>query len=104
MPTRIARNGTLYSAKGLIVLKQAQYLDDFSPPDPTCDCFVCENYTRSYLRHLLKANEISGLRLNTYHNLHFIKKFMEKMRQAIATENFLNFKQKFYQDYFGVEY
>ena len=101
MPTRIARNGTLYSTRGLVVLKQAQYIDDFSPPDPNCDCMVCKNYTRAYLRHLLKANEISGLRLNTYHNLFFIKKLMDQTHIAIQGNHFSTFKKEFLSDYFG---
>ena len=100
MPTRIARNGTLYSAKGLVVLKQAQYENDFNPPDQSCSCFVCQNYSRAYLRHLLKAREISGLRLNTYHNLHFIKQLMRNIRLAIKNNDFPAFKKQFLAEYF----
>ncbi len=99
MPTRIARNGTLYSNRGLVVLKQACYIDDFYPPDPECDCFVCRNYSRAYLRHLLKANEISGLRLNTYHNLYFLKKFIDRVRLALARDCYLDFKREFLAGY-----
>jgi queuine tRNA-ribosyltransferase len=88
MPTRIARNGTLYTSEGRVNIKSAVYEKDFSPLDPDCSCYVCGNFTRSYLRHLFKAGEISSLIYNTYHNLFFMKRFMEEIRSSISEGTF----------------
>jgi queuine tRNA-ribosyltransferase len=84
LPTRIGRNGTLFTLAGRIIVRDARYARDFTPPDPACDCYVCRNYTRAYLRHLFKAGEVLALRLATYHNLHFILSLMAELRQAAA--------------------
>ncbi len=83
LPTRIARNGTVMTAKGNLTLRNAGYARDFRPIDGDCPCYACQNYTRAYIRHLLKAGEILALRLTTTHNLHFLHSFMEEVRQAI---------------------
>ncbi len=88
MPTRIARNGTLYTSEGRVNIKSARYEDDFSPLDARCTCYVCRNFTRSYLRHIFRVSEISALIYNTYHNLHFMKAFMEEIRNAIDRDEF----------------
>ena len=96
---RIARNGTAMTSQGKVVVRNATYKEDFTPLDPECDCFVCRNYTRAYLRHLVKCNEILGARLLTYHNLYFTLKLMEKVRNAIMEDNLLAFKESFFQKY-----
>lgn len=85
MPTRVARNGTLYTWQGRISIKRNEYRNDPSPLDPECDCYTCKNYSRAYLRHLFLAGEMVGARLNTIHNLHFYLKLMEKARHAIRS-------------------
>ncbi|MDO5713201.1 MAG: tRNA guanosine(34) transglycosylase Tgt [Tissierellia bacterium] len=99
MPTRIARNGTLMTSKGRLVIKNAQYKKDFRSPDENCTCEVCKNYSRAYIRHLFHTNEILGLRLATIHNLHFLLQLMENIRQSIAEDRFLKFKSDFYRNY-----
>lgn len=83
MPTRVARNGTLYTWSGKVSIKRNEYREDNGPLDPECDCYTCSNYSRAYLRHLFLSGEILGSRLNSIHNLHFYMKLMEKSRQAI---------------------
>ena len=99
LQTRIARNGTAMTSQGKVVVRNATYKEDFTPLDPECDCFVCRNYTRAYLRHLVKCNEILGARLLTYHNLYFTLKLMEKVRNAIMEDSLLAFKESFFQKY-----
>ncbi|MFD1395246.1 tRNA guanosine(34) transglycosylase Tgt [Kroppenstedtia eburnea] len=101
LPTRIARNGTTMTSRGRVVVRNAKYARDFSPLDPECDCYTCRNYSRAYLRHLIKAEETFGLRLTTYHNLHFLLKLMEKVRQAIREDRLLDFRAHFFEEYYG---
>ena len=84
MPTRHARNGHLFTATGVINIRNSAHQADLGPIDPTCGCYTCRNYTRSYLRHLDRCNEILGSRLNTIHNLHFYLDLMRSIRSAIA--------------------
>jgi len=95
LPTRNARNGTLFTRSGKIVIKNAQYAEDPSPIEPGCLCYACRHYSRAYLRHLYQAEEILALRLNTIHNLHFYLQFMKDMRKAIAEDRFEAFGQEF---------
>ena len=88
MPTRIARNGTLYTSTGRINIKAASHAADDSPLDPNCDCYVCKNFSRAYLRHIFKVGEISALVYNTYHNLYFMKQFMDSIRESIVNGTF----------------
>ncbi len=74
-----------------MVVKNAQFAEDFTPLDPECDCYTCKNYTRAYLRHLLKADETFGIRLTSYHNLYFLLNLMKQVRQAIMDDNLLEF-------------
>jgi queuine tRNA-ribosyltransferase len=83
MPTRNARNGFLYTSEGVIRLRNAEHTADTAPPDPDCDCYTCRHYSRAYLRHLDKCNEILGSRLNTLHNLHFYQRLMRELRRAV---------------------
>ena len=99
LPTRIARNGTAMTSVGQIAIKQAKYFDDFSPLDENCDCYTCRNYSKAYLRHLYKSNEILSARLFTYHNLHFLLKLMKDIRESIMNDNLLEFKEKFFEKY-----
>ncbi|MBI4481825.1 MAG: tRNA guanosine(34) transglycosylase Tgt, partial [Acidobacteria bacterium] len=95
LPTRNARNGCLFTSRGRLLIKNARYARDEKPLDPECPCFVCRNYSRAYLRHLHVAGEIASSVLNTYHNLHFYLDTMEKIRQAIWFDSFVEFKQDF---------
>jgi queuine tRNA-ribosyltransferase len=88
MPTRIARNGTMYTTQGRLNLKNAQFEKDFSPLDPGCDCFVCRNYTRAYLRHIFKMQEITSAVYNTYHNLYFMRKFILDIQKSLDEGSF----------------
>ncbi|SMO38481.1 tRNA guanosine(34) transglycosylase Tgt [Melghirimyces algeriensis] len=101
LPTRIARNGTIMTSRGRVVVRNAKYARDFSPLDPECDCYTCRNYSRAYLRHLLKADEIFGLRLTTYHNLHFLLQLMKQVQQAIQEDRLLDFRNRFFEQYYG---
>ncbi len=95
LPTRIARNGTVFTHTGKLVVRNAIYAEDFLPLEPGCQCYACRNFSRAYIRHLIKANEILGVRLTTIHNLHFILQLMENSRQAIAAGSFMQFKKDF---------
>lgn len=94
-PTRVARNGTAMTWNGRLVIKNAQYEHDFHPIDEHCNCYTCRNYSRAYIRHLVRVNEIFGLRLLTIHNLHFLVDFMRQMRQSIMEDRFPEFYRKF---------
>lgn len=99
LPTRIARNGTCMTSKGRVVIKNAQYERDFGPLDAKCDCYTCRNYSRAYIRHLIKANETFGLRLTSYHNLYFLLNVMKEVRQAIMDDNLLEYRESFFEEY-----
>ncbi|WP_018659402.1 tRNA guanosine(34) transglycosylase Tgt [Allofustis seminis] len=99
LPTRIARNGTTMTSQGRVVIKNAAYAHDWGPLDPHCDCYTCKNYSRAYLRHLFKTDEILGLRLASYHNLYFLLHVMRDIREAIRQDNLLDFKAEFYEKY-----
>jgi queuine tRNA-ribosyltransferase len=99
LPTRIARNGTAMTSHGQISIKAAKYFEDFSPLDSECDCYTCRNYSKAYLRHLYKANEILSARLFTYHNLHFLLKLMQQVREAIMEERLEEFRKEFFVKY-----
>ena len=99
MPTHIARTGSAFTYRGKINIKAGRYKNDFSPLDEDCRCFVCRNYTRAYIRHLLNTNEILGLRLNSYHNLYFLMRFMEHIRKSIKDGTFKKFSKNFKKKY-----
>lgn len=92
IPTRVARNGTIYTWNGKVSIKRAEYKEDPSALDPECDCYTCRNYTKAYLRHLFLSGEILSSRLNTIHNIHFYMKVMEKARAAIAEGRWEEYK------------
>lgn len=99
LPTRIARNGTVFTKHGRLVIRNAKYRLDDKPLDPHCDCYTCQNYSRSYIRHLFNVKEILGPRLATIHNLHFLLKMMERIREAIRNDEFLALREDFYTSY-----
>ena len=98
-PTRIGRHGTVFTKYGRLVVKNAGYAEDDRPLDEGCNCYVCRNYSRGYIRHLLKAGEILGQRLTTYHNLYFLVQLMKNARKAILEDRFLEFKEEFVKNY-----
>ena len=99
LPTRIARNGTALTSHGKVVVRNATYERDWTPLDSECDCYTCKNYTRAYIRHLVKANEILGVRLLSIHNLRFLTRLMENIRTAIEEDRLGDFKAEFYKKY-----
>ena len=99
LPTRIARNGTAMTWNGKVVVRNATYEKDFTPLDPECNCYTCKNYTRAYIRHLVKTNEILGVRLLSIHNLTFLTNLMKRVRIEIENDNLLNFRNEFYKKY-----
>lgn len=94
MPTRNARNGTLFTSRGRISIKRTEFKADLNPLDPECGCYTCKNYSRAYLRHLFLSKEILSMRLNTIHNLYFYLDFFRKMRDAINNMTFRQFKKQ----------
>ncbi len=99
LPTRNARNASLFTRFGKLIIKNSEYADDFSPIDPECGCSVCRNYSRAYLRHLFNTGEISALRLATIHSLYFYMDLMRMAKEAILSGNFLEWKNDFLKKY-----
>ncbi len=99
LATRIARNGTCFTTNGRLVIKNARYARDFGPIDEECDCYACRNFSRAYIRHLFKAGEITGARLASIHNLRFLLRLMENVRQAIAQDSLPQLRARFYERY-----
>ncbi|WP_426709979.1 tRNA guanosine(34) transglycosylase Tgt [Cetobacterium sp. SF1] len=98
-PTRIGRHGTVFTKYGRLVIKNASYAEDDRPLDEGCQCYVCRNYTRGYIRHLFKAEEMLGARLATYHNLYFLLQLMKNARKAILDGKFKKYKEEFLNNY-----
>ena len=99
LPTRNARNGTLYTWNNKIVIKNAKYKMDYSPLDENCGCYTCKNFSKAYLRHLFKIGDMTGLRLNTLHNIHFFMELTTKAREALMENRFPEFCKNFYKNY-----
>ncbi|MDQ0351138.1 queuine tRNA-ribosyltransferase [Alkalibacillus filiformis] len=99
LPTRIARNGTCMTSNGRLVVRNAKFAKDFTPIDENCECYTCRNYTKAYIRHLIKANETLGIRLTTYHNLYFLVKLMGQVRNAIREDRLGDFRDEFFEQY-----
>ncbi|HZJ58121.1 MAG TPA: tRNA guanosine(34) transglycosylase Tgt [Clostridia bacterium] len=99
LPTRIARNGTAMTSQGRLVVRNAAYQRDFTPIDPKCDCYTCRNFTRAYIRHLVKAGEMLSSILITIHNIRFLINLMKDMRQAILEDRLLEFRESFFDEY-----
>jgi queuine tRNA-ribosyltransferase len=96
MPSRNARNGQMFTSLGTINISNAKYRFDKEPIDAECHCYTCQNYSRSYLRHLYKSREILAYRLNTIHNIYYYLDLMGKIREAIKEDRFLEFRRHFY--------
>lgn len=101
LPTRIARNGTAMVRKGFLTIRNAPFAEDFTPIDGECDCYACRNYTRAYIRHLIKADEILGGRLLSIHNIRFLERLSAEIREAIMQDRYLDFKESFIKQYEG---
>ena len=99
LPTRLARHGTAMTSNGKLVIRNQNFARDWNKLDDECDCYTCRNYTRAYLRHLIKTNEILGMRLLSLHNLRFLTKLMERVRIEIENDNLLEFRKEFYKKY-----
>ena len=99
LPTRLARHGTALTSSGKLVVRNATYERDFNKLDSECDCYTCRNYTRAYIRHLIKTNEILGICLLSMHNIKFLTNLMDKVRIEIENDNLGCFKEEFYHKY-----
>ncbi|MDD6177841.1 MAG: tRNA guanosine(34) transglycosylase Tgt [Ruminobacter sp.] len=99
MPTRNARNGHLFTSSGIVKIRNSKYKDDITPLDSKCDCYTCKHYTKSYLHHLDKCNEILGARLNSIHNLRFYQRLMAQIRENIANNTLDKFAEEFFKIY-----
>ncbi|MDI6759038.1 MAG: tRNA guanosine(34) transglycosylase Tgt [Candidatus Omnitrophota bacterium] len=99
VPTRYGRNGTAFTSKGKLVVRNAPFIEDFRPLDEECSCYACKNFSRAYLRHLFNTEEILGMRLVSLHNIHFYLDLMRKIRKAIQQDGFAEFKKEFLNNY-----
>lgn len=99
LPTRIGRNGSVLTRKGRMIIRDSKFAADFRPIEEDCDCYACQNFTRAYIRHLIKAGEMFGLRLTSWHNLRFLMRFMEDIRKAIAEDRLGDFRDEFYREF-----
>lgn len=97
LPTRNGRNGTVFTSNGRVIIRDAKYARDYSPIDENCDCYACKNFSRAYIRHLFKCGEILGLRLAAWHNLRFLIKLMEDVREAIRNDRLLDFRKEAFE-------
>jgi len=98
LPTRIARNGTVMTKFGRLVIRNAKYSNDFTPLEEGCTCYACQNYSRAYIRHLIKSGEVLGIRLTTIHNIHYLTNLMADIRQAILEDRYPQFIETFYRN------
>ncbi len=99
LPSRNARHGTAFTSYGKVQVKNQALKEDFSPLDPECECYCCKTFSKSYLNHLIKSEEILGMRLLTLHNLAFLKKLMAQIREAIKEDRLLDFKKEFFKKF-----
>jgi queuine tRNA-ribosyltransferase len=99
LPTRLARNASLFTQKGRLNIRNAQFARDPAPVERDCTCYTCRNFSRAYLRHLFKAGEILGARLATIHNIHFLLELMRRIRTAVAHGTFEAFRSAFMAEY-----
>ena len=99
LPTRIARHGNAFTRDGKMNVKNAKYKEDFTPIESDCDCYACKNYTRAYIRHLITSNETFGARLLSIHNIRFLIRLTEEIRESIKNDNFLEYKKNFMRRY-----
>ncbi|MBQ3493779.1 MAG: tRNA guanosine(34) transglycosylase Tgt, partial [Clostridia bacterium] len=99
LPTRVARNGTAFTKNGKLVIRNAEFAEDFSPIEHDCDCYACKHYTRAYIRHLIKAGEMLGAQLLSIHNLRHLTKLAQDIREAIKQDRLLDFKEEYLKNY-----
>lgn len=99
LPTRIARHGTAMTSKGRLILKNKEFERDFTTLDSKCDCYTCKNYTKAYIHHLIKADEILGYRLLSIHNVRFLNNLTAEIREAIKNDKFMELKKRVYEEY-----
>jgi queuine tRNA-ribosyltransferase len=99
LPTRIARNGTAFTSSGKVVVRNAEFKEDFTPLDAECNCYTCKNFTKAYIRHLVNVGEMLGAQLLSVHNLRFLIKLTEDIKKAIWEDRLLDFKDEFYNKY-----
>jgi queuine tRNA-ribosyltransferase len=99
IPTRFGRNGTVITSTGRTIARNATFANDFRPLDESCGCYVCQNYTRSYIRHLFNTGEMSGLRFLSYHNVYFYVNLMKQIREAVANDQYEIFQKEFFKRY-----
>ena len=99
LPTRIARHGNAFTRNGKINIKNAKYKEDFTPIEENCDCYTCRNYTKAYIRHLVTCNEMLGGRLLSIHNIRFLIKLVEELREEIKNDTILEYREKFINQY-----
>jgi queuine tRNA-ribosyltransferase len=99
IPTRYGRHGSAFTNFGKLNILNSEFTKDLRPLDESCDCMVCKNHSRCYIRHLLNMHEITGVRLMSYHNLHFYIKLMERIRAAIEADNYAQFQKQFLTNY-----
>ena len=100
-PTRLARHGHALTKYGKMNLKNAKYKRDFTPVSKDCDCYLCKNYTKAYVRHLIIANETFGARLLSIHNIRYLISLTEEIREAIKNDTLLEYKKEFIKNYYG---
>jgi queuine tRNA-ribosyltransferase len=98
LPSRSGRTGQIFTRRGVVNIKNARHQNDPRPLDEACSCPACQNYSRAYLHHVFKSQEIIASMLMTWHNLHYYQELMEDMRQAISTDSFAQFQAKFHQE------
>ena len=98
-PTQNARHGTLFTSQGKLMIKNAKYKNDFNPIDKNCDCYVCQNFSRAYIRYLTKMKEPTALKYTTYHNIYFIHNLMKQIRTAIKEKRFNKFRKNLLKKY-----
>ena len=101
MPTRHARNGHLFTSRGVVKIRNARYASDTNPPDPECECYTCRHYSLAYLRHLEKCGEMLGPRLATVHNLHYYQALMKGLRAAVDEDDVARFTKRLKAVYAG---
>ena len=101
LPTRMGRHGTILTDHGRKIIRDKRYAEDFGPMDPGCGCYACRNFSAAYVRHLIKANEMFGLRLCTYHNIYYLLNLMQRVRDAIANDCLGDWREEYYKHYYG---
>jgi len=104
LPTRLGRHGTILTHEGRVIVRDKKHAESFEPMEPGCTCYACQNYTSAYVRHLFKAGEIFGMRLCSYHNIHFLLHLMQDVRDAIAADCLGDFRDEFFAKYEGARY